>query len=244
MLRKNKSRKAKNGQAAGEGGQDTASGLSKEDLPIGKRTDLTKDEFDRLIARIETNHKIRNDILTFSFTVVIAALGIGFKIESVDLLTSFLFLLPFFIIIPFQSRLTYYRMEEAHVRAYFFVYRPEWQTYSIRCRGKYGVGEDKGFGKKAYGRNTYGAIAWLMNHEMVILAFATAGAFYLRYSPFVTCDWITWLPLVIPVFLTAIVWWFAAATCDYAKVFYHYAEEWEARKKAEDNLFGDEPEKQ
>ena len=196
----------------------------------GKPTELTEAEFDRLNARLETNHKIRNDILTFTFSIVITALGVGLAFKSDDPVIAYLFLLPFFIIVPFQARLTYYRMEDAHIRAYFAIYRPEWDTFYVNARNEIvQVGESIGLGKLSYR-----AIAWLMNHEMVVLSWALAGIFYFRYCPTIQ-EWDAgvWVSLAAPVVLIFLVWWFASAAGKFRKVFRNYADGWQLLKEKE-----------
>ena len=82
----------------------------------------SKEELDRLNSRMDQNHEIRNDLLKFSFTSVIASLGGALAIESITVPLTFLFLFPFVIMIPFQARISYYRMEEAHIKTYIRIW--------------------------------------------------------------------------------------------------------------------------
>lgn len=180
----------------------------------------SKEELDRLNSRMDTNHGIRNDLLKFSFTSVIASLGAALALDNITAPLSFLFLFPFVIMIPFQARIAYYRLEEAHIRTYISKLYEEYDMYTKICR--YGYYEDVGMG-----RFYYICIAWLVNHELVCLSVLTCIIFWVKF--FSTKDVIpvelTWLARILPVVLLAAVWAISHSTYSYLEMSYRYAKE-------------------
>lgn len=68
---------------------------------------ITNPEYEKLIQRREFDDKMRNTLLTFSFTAVLAILGLALSI-NMDSYTAWLCLVPFCLIIPFTARISYY----------------------------------------------------------------------------------------------------------------------------------------
>ncbi len=66
---------------------------------------------------------LRNNLLTFAFTTVLAVIGIAFANLDKDI-PPLLYLLPHFLIIPFAARITYYRMNHAHKNSFLEAFYP------------------------------------------------------------------------------------------------------------------------
>ncbi len=151
-------------------------------------TAITDKEFDKLIERLIFFDTMRNNLLTFSFTAVLAALGVAVGTE-VESLNAWVCLIPFFLIIPFAARISYYRISYAHTVSFLKVFAPEKMIFE-------GGSSEVHEGQCRF----YGLIAWLVNHEMLLLGLATSCIFYFRYVPQVeTWGRVEYLSLVVPV---------------------------------------------
>lgn len=159
-----------------------------------KKIEITEKEHNILTQRLEFFDTVRNNLLTFSFTSVLAVLGVALAME-LDRISVWICLTPFFLIIPFSARISYYRLASAHINSFLRKFRKEDMQFSI---GSEVVSE--GICKH------YTIIAWLVNHEMVLLGMATTCIFYLKY---VLCveTWTKWnyVSLVIPIMLNVFV---------------------------------------
>lgn len=178
---------------------------------MSKKT-ITDAEFDKLISRLTFFDTMRNNLLTFSFTAVLAVLGVALGTDS-DTFSAWICLIPFFLIIPFSARISYYRLSTSHIGSFLKVYAPEKMRFE---RGAKEVDE----GQCRY----YKAISWLVNHEMVLLALATDATFYSKYSQQTN----TWeiLGLVAPILLTLIVYLISDSTYNFSQLNETFEDEW------------------
>ncbi len=64
---------------------------------------MSDKEYDKLYERLNYNVSTRTSLLTFSFTTVSAVLGLAFGLDNENI-NPYLFLAPFFFIIPFTAR--------------------------------------------------------------------------------------------------------------------------------------------
>ena len=115
---------------------------------------IKEKEYEKLVKRIEFFDSMRNTLLTFSFTATLAVLGLAIS-EAMDARGSWICLIPFFLIIPFSARISYYRLASAHINSFLRVYAPLSMKFEI---GAETVKEGK--------CKHYILIAWLVNHEM------------------------------------------------------------------------------
>lgn len=175
---------------------------------------MTNQEYEFCKAMQERSTDTRTSLLTFSFTTVLAILGLALTANIY--VNPITYLVPYCLIIPFQARISYYRLIHARVSAYMEEFCPEDVKFSILAVE---VPEKQtGF---------FAVIARLVNYEMFILSCATAALFYFKYS-FPTLQNFSgkdWIMLSLPVALSALV--FAIIT--YA---YNYGE-WKKRYRAE-----------
>lgn len=128
--------------------------------------EVTPAEYEKLIKRLEFHDVTRNSLLVFSFTVVLATLGIALEKEE----SAWLCLIPYCLIIPFSARISYYRLSSAHINSFLRVYAKERMVFEL------GTEENP---EKIFWR--YNLIAWLVNHEMVLLAAASSILFSVKY---------------------------------------------------------------
>ncbi len=179
---------------------------------------LTDAEYGKLVRRVEFNDTVRNNLLTFSFTVVLTILGIALQMKS-DTTSVWIPLLPFLVIIPFAGRISYYRLSSAHIGAFLRVYAGDSVKFELGAKN---VGECMGMGKM------YSFISFLVNHEMVILGLACCIVFYLKYIPIMNqCQWQDYAILLAPAVLEAIVYAVAHSTDNYSGMVKTFKEEWE-----------------
>lgn len=128
--------------------------------------EITPEEYDKLIKRLEFHDVTRNSLLVFSFTVVLATLGVALEKDA----SAWLCLIPYCLIIPFSARISYYRLSSAHINSFLRVYAKERMVFEIGTEHN---------PEKIFGR--YHLIAWLVNHEMVLLAAASSALFSIKY---------------------------------------------------------------
>lgn len=80
-----------------------------------------ENEFDILNRRMEKNLEMRHTYLMFAFTTSIAAIAALF-IANFANITSWICIVPFAVIIPFQARISYSRLSHAKMEAYIKSY--------------------------------------------------------------------------------------------------------------------------
>jgi hypothetical protein len=177
---------------------------------------ITDKEYDKLIKRLEFFDTMRNNLLTFSFTSVLAVLGVALAMDM-NSISAWICLIPFLLIIPFTARISYYRLASAHITSFLKSFGKldmqfELETNIVR----------EGICKH------YKLIAWLINHEMVLLSIATSLTFYLAYILSIS-EWklYNYISLLIPVILTALVFIIADSTYSYKKLMDDYSAKWE-----------------
>ena len=183
---------------------------------------VTDKEYDKLIRRLEFFDTTRNNLLTFSFTAVLAILGVALTLK-LDSISSWFCLVPFCLIIPFSARIAYYRLSCAHINSFLRQFSAEKMQFEIGTRT---VPENL--------CKFYKPIAWLVNHEMVLLGIATSCIFYLKYMPNIgSCSYLECVSLIVPVILTAIVYLISSSTYSYRKLMDQFEREWNAYSENE-----------
>lgn len=176
---------------------------------------ITEEEYSKLISTLQHEISIKNTLLTFSFTAVLAILGLALS-EKTSIHPA-AFLVPFFLIVPFAARISYYRVVSAHINTFLKVFAPERMIYPI---GTEMVPEKS--------TSSYFLIAWLVNHEMVLLSAATTMIFWFMYFPQVS-EWTVRNVLlsIFPLFLDGFVFWLSDSTYSYKKLCEVYKPQWE-----------------
>ena len=130
---------------------------------------MSEKEYDKLYERLIYNLSTRTNLLTFSFTTVSAVLGLAIGLDN-ESVSPYLFLVPFFLIVPFTARIVYYRIVYAHICSFMITHFPDQMQYNIKAKR---VDENQ--------KRFHGVIAWLNNFEMTILAAGCAFIFYIKY---------------------------------------------------------------
>lgn len=190
--------------------QKSAEGYIKK-LKITSK--LTDQEYEKLVKRLEFNDTMRNNLLTFSFSVVLATLGIALQVE-LDMGSVWFCLLPFLLIIPFTARISYYRLSSAHISAFL---RSNAKNRVLFEKWAQKVSEKDGIGCM------YNRIAFLVNHEMVLLAIASGLVFYIQYIPLIKdSHYCAYMGLLAPVPFISLVFAINHSTSDYSGMVYRY----------------------
>lgn len=172
-------------------------------------------EYDKLIKRLEFNDTMRNNLLTFSFTAVLAVLGIALEVD-LDPVSSWICLLPYFLIIPFAARISYYRLASAHISSFLRTFAGEKMKFEIGTRE---VPEGK--------IKRYKLIAWLVNHEMVLLGIASSCIFWYKYATSIqTWECLNYVGLAVPVLLILTVFLICDSTNDFSGILLNFNKEW------------------
>ncbi len=90
--------------------------------------------------------------------------------EVMDSISAWICLIPFLLIIPFTACISYYRLASAHINSFLRKFGQKDMQFEL---GANVVNEGK--------CTCYSLIAWLINHEMVLLSVAISGIFYFKY---------------------------------------------------------------
>ncbi len=177
---------------------------------------MTDREYSFWQKTLERNVSMRTNLLTFSFTTVLAILGIAISNNSENV-NPLVYLVPYILIIPFEGRIAYYRLIHARISAYLEMVVPEDTT--LDTIGVHVPEKQTKF---------FDVIAALNNYEMFLLSLATAIVFYLKY-PFPSLNAysrIDWLMFVVPFILSGFVFLITAYAFDYGKWKERYRDEW------------------
>ena len=177
---------------------------------------ITDKEYDKLIKRIEFFDAMRNNLLTFSFTSVLTVLGVALAIDM-DSISAWICLMPFLLILPFTARISYYRLASAHINSF------------LRKFGQKDMQFELGANVVNDGKCTcYDLIAWLVNHEMVLLSIATSGIFYFKYIILIK-EWKlgNYISLLIPLILICFDFIIANSTYNFKKLLDRFSAEWD-----------------
>jgi len=126
---------------------------------------ITAKEYERIVKRLEFNLATRTNLLTLSFTTVFALLAIALTAEP-EKINSFIFIMPFFLIIPFAARITYYRIIYARMYAFLMTFAPDDMQFAI-------------IGKQVPENHhpKFSIITFLNNYELFLLAFVNVIVF-------------------------------------------------------------------
>ena len=132
---------------------------------------ITAKEYERIVKRLEFNITTRTNLLTLSFTTVFALLAIALTAEP-EKINSFIFIMPFFLIIPFAARITYYRITYARMYAFLMTFASDDMQFAI-------------IGKQVPENHhpKFSIITFLNNYELFLLAFVNTIIFYYKYIP-------------------------------------------------------------
>lgn len=178
---------------------------------------ITDKEYDKLIKRLEFFDTMRNNLLTFSFTSVLTVLGVALAIDM-DSISAWICLIPFFLIIPFTARISYYRLASAHINSFLKQFVKKDMQFELGTN----VVEEGNC-------KHYKLIAWLVNHEMVLLAIATSCTFCFKYVIAIE-EWSVWnyISLIAPVILIISVYIIADSTYSYKELMDNFIDGWDA----------------
>lgn len=176
---------------------------------------VSNEEYTKLTNTLHFFETTRNSLLTFSFTAVLAVLGVAIGMDNTDV-NPLVYLLPFFLIVPFTARISYYRLASAHINTFLKIFAPERMVYPI----------GSGIVHERHG-TFYGLIAWLVNHEMVLLSCVPTFTLWFKYSMQLT-EWTIWDKLLTfaPIALTVLVFLISNSTYSYKRLNDVYTPKW------------------
>lgn len=180
---------------------------------------VTDIEYQKLVNRLEFHDSMRNNLLTFSFTAVLAILGIALELE-LDAISSTICLLPYLLIIPFSARISYYRLSSAHISAFLRTYASDRVVFEI---GSEKAPEECGI------KWGYGQIAFWVNHEMFFLGIASSLVYYLKFIPCTNGHFFwNYIGYIAPVVLAIWVFLISHSTYKYSNIVSKYKDHWKA----------------
>lgn len=185
-------------------------------MKVHVRYSISQHEYQKLIERITFYDTMRNNLLTFSFTAVLAILGIAMTARF-NIVTCWICLIPFLLIIPFAARIAYYRLATAHVSSFLRKFASNRMKFEISAQTV-----TEGVCKH------YRIIAWCVNHEMFCLGSATIAIFYFKYFPLIDLqNYLHLLSLVVPLILLRLVYIISNDVRDFSKVIEAFKEKWD-----------------
>lgn len=175
---------------------------------------ISDDEYNMHIGTLEFYDTTRNSLLTFSFTTVLALVGVIIAMDTP--ISPYICLFPYFLIIPFTARITYYRLSSAHINAFLRVYAPE---KTIFKRASTIVREKHNW--------VYIFIAWFVNHEMFLLSIAVGIIYVYQYQAVTDVDsFENIIKLFIPLPFILLDYVITHSTNSYPKLLNHYQKQW------------------
>ena len=176
---------------------------------------ITNEEYYTLIGLLDFFDTTRNTLLTFSFTTVLALIGAVIALNSP--VSPYLCLAPYFLIIPFTARITYYRLSSAHINSFLRTFAPDTAVFR---RGSTIVPEKHNW--------VYYPIAWLVNHEMFILSVAVGVVYVYQFCVTVQIETF-WdiIKMTFPVPFICAVYMITHSTNSYPKRYGHFQPQWE-----------------
>lgn len=179
---------------------------------------ITNEEYNTLVGLLDFFDTTRNNLLTFAFTTVLALVGAIIALDNP--FSPYLCLFPYLLIIPFTARITYYRLSSAHINSFLRTFAPD---KAIFRRGTTVVREKHNW--------VYHPIAWLINHEMFILAVAVGGIYIYQFCATAQIDTF-WdiIKLTLPVPFISVVYMITHSTNSYPKLYRHFQPQWEKYK--------------
>ncbi|WP_304960678.1 hypothetical protein [Thomasclavelia cocleata] len=184
---------------------------------MGNSIIVSKEEYEYLISQLNNFTTIKNNILAFSFTVSIALLAAAITANN---LSPWICIGLFFLIIPFAARVSYYRLASAHINSFLKTFAPERMMFAI---GTSTVLEKDGLS----GVKKFKTIAWLVNHEMLMLSIAITTVFlYLLMVQTIVYDIYFYLRCCIPILLSIVVFLISNWTYSYKKLSDNYNQKW------------------
>lgn len=186
----------------------------QDSLSQSAKKAICSEEYNFLIGRLNIFNTTKNSILTFSFTAVLTLLGV--IVASDNPISPVLCLIPYLLIVPFSARISYYRIASAHIITFLKTFAPE---KTVFANGTNYVPE----------KNTklFPAIAWLINHEMVILAIAVGVVYFYQYLNHLVYFSYMDIPLLsMPIPFIAIVFFISDSTYNYKKLCDSYSPKW------------------
>lgn len=172
---------------------------------------------DQMFIKINNNMTFlldtKNKILMFAFTTTLAMFGAALKIESssVDMYT---YTLPFFLLVPFTARITYYRIWKCHQSAYLRVFAHD--RYMQACEHEIPI--EKNFIDKLLGL--------FVNCEMLFLSIGCSMIYYAKNFRYIECSLECIILLFIPIAATSLVAVFCFSAYNYSKMYSTYYNKW------------------
>lgn len=180
-------------------------------------------EYKELRNEIMQKIELQNSLMTFMITTVVAVLAFAIGSDN-----SYMYLLPFGIIIPISMRITYYRTAMVKLSAYIIIYLENdleginWETRNVNL-----MGENKG--------GIYDKVTISHYYEGILLSIVCYILFCLDYLKDKLVNYQVIVSLILP--LGFVMWEMIitvrSASIDKEKL--NWIERWEDFKQYEQN---------
>lgn len=175
-----------------------------------------ENEFDILNRRMEKNLEMRHTYLMFAFTTAFVSIA-ALLAANIENISSWIFVVPFSVIIPFQARVSYSRLNHAKMEAYVIVFYPKKFSFlEIPLNELSGI-----MGK---------VLAIISNYELTLLSIAVDILFIVIKKKILDMNKIIGIDAVIMIICTLIVFICATYTFPYLKFLNKYIEKYKGIK--------------
>lgn len=177
---------------------------------------MTNEEFLQNENLITFLLETRNKILTFSFTVIVGMFAFSL-IKEVDEKYFYIYTIPYFLIVPFAARITYYRLWACYTESYLKIFASNKFIISYPTKYKPPTIERNFLDK---------FIGFLVNFEMSMLCIVCDIIFYYRCYEAFEYKLITVVIFSIPILSTILVILFCFSALRYEKMDKEYMRKW------------------
>lgn len=159
----------------------------------------------------------KNKILMFAFATTLAMFGAALKIDACNQ-DIYLYTLPFFLLLPFSARITYYRIWGCHQQAFLKIFASDKFVF------KYNEEEvpiERNFLDKIMG--------FLVNFEMGFLSIGCLIIYFVRCWKYYVNSIECFLIFSIPIISTILICLFCISAYDYSKMSSAYLGKWKEK---------------
>ena len=177
---------------------------------------------DQMVTKIN-NHMAflldtKNKILMFAFATTLAMFGAALKIESSSQ-DIYIYTLPFFLLLPFTARITYYRIWCCHQQTFLKIFAQDRFVFKDNEKE---VPIERHFLDKI--------IAFLVNFEMGFLAIACLIIYIVKSWEHYTNSIGHFLAFSFSIIATILICSFCISALNYSKMSSYYLEKWKEKK--------------
>lgn len=165
----------------------------------------------------------------FSFTTTIATFAVAIQKKSSPE-DIFFYMLPFFILVPFSARITYYRIWRCYLKSYLEIFSSDIYIFN-------GYMEKPKIEKNFLDK----IIGMFVNFEMFVLSIACTFVYYIKCYIYFKYSLSYIMIFSIPLILTFLIFLFCFSAYDYSKIHSLYIDRWFKKKQQLSIIYFEKP---